>query len=177
MGRSKNCITVMNEIVYITDYCHTGHLKEAANELNSRSREVGEYCVYRLGQVDPREKPEYIPLSLRLAVSPGDLPKKDREEWQKAERELMMLMKAAHIMRSLVRTEMRLGEMLQEVPPFLTYHDAFLFFKSANWRLDYLLSPQICQRLDTARFASYSFIESWALKRAIFEGKYLTQPS
>jgi len=167
----------MNEVVFITDHCHTGHLKAASYELNNRSRDIAEQCVYRIGQVDPVKSPKHISLNLRLAVSRGSLPEKDKEKWQGAEKELVKLMKTAHIMKSLIRAEMRLGEMLQEVPQFLSFQEAFLYFKSTSWRLDYLLSSQARQRLDSARLVSYSFLESWVLRRAIFEGIYFTQPS
>lgn len=171
-------IGFMIENIYIlNEYYHTGQLRSAAYELNSRAADISEYCIYRIGQVDPREDPQTLPLRLRFAVQPQSLPRKDTIKWQRTHGEMTKLLNATHIMKSLSKTEMRLGEHLPEVPEFEGYHEAFTYFKSASRRITYLLSQEGLARLDSARLATYSFVESWALGRAVFDGVYFTSLS
>lgn len=165
---------IEQHIYIINEYYHTGQLRSAAYELNSRAADIAEYCIYRIGQVDPREDPETLPFRLRSAVQPQSLPQKETVKWQRTHGEMVKLLQGTHIMKSLLRTEMKLGEHLPEVSDFEGYPDAFVYFKSVSRRIEHLLSAKGSARLDSARLATYSFVESWALGRAIFDGVYFT---
>lgn len=158
--------------LYINEHYHTGHLRSASYELNNRSRDVTGLCIDRIGAVDPRE-PDFLPLKLRLACSPGEIPLKEKDAWSRSEREMLKLLMATHIMKSLIRTERRLEEYLPEKPPFEGYPEAFAYFQFTQKWLNFLLREGQRQ-MSSPALAVHSFITSWTLRRAIFEGKYLT---
>ncbi|RJP47744.1 MAG: hypothetical protein C4584_00070 [Armatimonadetes bacterium] len=115
------------------------------------------------------------PSRLRLAASPGQISLSTRDKWDGAEGDLFKLLKAAHVLRSSHQLRIKLSEFLVESPQFNSVTEALLFFEFARDRITHLLDASIEKRLDCLRLASYSYIESSILRRAIFEGVYLTK--
>lgn len=116
-----------------------------------------------------------FPLRLRLAVSQGQLSLAERAKWEEAEMDLFKVLKAVHVLRSSEKVEMKLSEFLTQSPQFYNATDALLFFEFARDRIANLLDANTQKKLDSLRIASYSYIESLLLRRAIFEGVYLTK--
>lgn len=166
----------MNEaLIYLGNNLNTKQLRSASYELNNWCLDVVDYCSFRVKQVDPR-KPDMIPLALRIATGSGNLPTKTRDRWQTAEERLFYLLRSVTKTSSPAKVALKLSELLQPIPPFRNYQEAFLFFDNTENRVLFLLSPEGQARLDSLKIVAASYIESLVLRRAVFEGVYLTKP-
>lgn len=164
-------------LLYITDNLHTGNIRHASSELDKRTLDIAHECTYRVGQVAAMGEAKGLvyPLRLRLAVSQGQLSLAERSKWERAEMNLFGVMKSAHVLESPSKVQMKLSEFLTESPQFYNATDALLFFEFARDRIANLLDTNKQKKLDSLKVASYSYVESLLLRRAIFEGVYLTK--
>lgn len=166
-------------LVYITDNLHTGNIRHASSELDKRTADIAHECTYRIGQVATIEggvaKGLLFPLRLRLAVSQGQLSLAERAKWEEAEMNLFGVLRTAHVLQSVSKVQMKLSEFLTQSPQFYNATDMLSFFEFARDRITNLLDPNTQKKLDSLRIASYSYVESLLLRRAIFEGVYLTK--
>lgn len=162
-------------VVYINSDQHTGHIKDAARELTDRCGEVVERCLLGINQVDPIYVVPHIPFRLKIAVRLPELRQSEKEKWLKSEDVVGSILRQIGINYKPLTIMLKLAEHLDQVPQLLTYQDARGYFGYTKRRLLHLDDQETQRKLGTIRHAAYSLVESVVLKRAVFEGVYLTQ--
>lgn len=164
-------------IIYINEGCHTGQLQDASQELAHRTLQIIGRCVENIGLINRTTDPQVLPLKLRSATSDAALSSKTQRVWTNDEKWVARLAVMAGILSYPHRVDLRISEHLSPVSGFSTAAGAILFFSSEAERVRYLLSPQARQRLDSLKFSSFAYVESRVLRRAVFDGVYLTKPT
>src|SRR3989344_4958817 len=97
------------------------------------------------------------------------------ERWLKSEDVVGSILRQVGINYKPITTRLKLAERLDQVPQLLTYQDVRGYFGYTKRRLLYLADQETQRRLGAVKHTAYSLVESVILKRAVFEGVYLTQ--
>ena len=161
--------------MYINPDQHTGHIKDAARELTDRCGDIVERCLLGIDQVDPTYAVPHIPLRLKIAVRLPELRQSERDGWLRSEDVVGLILRQVGIHYKPFTTKLNLAERLDQVPQLITYQDAWGYFGYTKRRLLHLADQETQRQLGTVKHAAYSLVESVILKRAVFEGVYLTQ--
>lgn len=164
-------------ILHLNEHLHTGHLRDASSELVKRMQDIVDFYMDRVSVVEPIPENCLPPLIIRKALSPGNLKRSTRGKWSTTEERLGDLLIDLRIFRNPNIVDYKIDRFLFRLPEFHTTKDALLFLRSTFGRLNYLLSDNIQQRLDSLRLGSYAYVESRVLNRAVFSGVYLVRPN
>ncbi|HBL51749.1 MAG: hypothetical protein A3D24_00715 [Candidatus Blackburnbacteria bacterium RIFCSPHIGHO2_02_FULL_39_13] len=155
--------------VYLSPDLHTGHARTVGFELAKRNLDILDFYLYRIEKitrVSPANK--HNPIFIRENLSQVDLSLRTRDQWESAEEKTLNILRKVGVETTPEKTDGNLEMTLEQTPPFLCTEDAKAFLSAAMNRINYLLSQECKDRLDTVRHAAYFYVESRLLNMAVF---------
>lgn len=163
----------LTEIIHITPDLHTGHITEAALDLTHTASQINERMVNFSKTHFSRIT---HPTTINALMHAKALTPSTKTNWDQREARLGRLLRAAKIIQGPWKVDSNIDNALLRVN-FQEPIDILLFLFRAQGRLDKLMDKDFFGKLDTLRFGAYAYVESRILRRAVFEGVYLTKPS
>jgi len=162
--------------IYFTEDFHTEHLQEASRDLIMKNFQVIDKCVENLQLLSPKLDSEVVHTRVKQYIDPFYVPARIHSEWNKKENWVSRMLVKAKALSYPEHVDSKLGEHLQSIDQFFAVDAALGFFYTAESRLKALLTMKAPHQLSFTGYGAYAYVESRILRKAIFNGVYLTSP-
>lgn len=162
------------EILYLTEDLHTGFLNEASYELLETTLQVTkrlEDLVEEVEMIAPETHSQGI---INGLITPTSLPDSVQQRWDRREVWVGRFLHTVKVISSPERADMKASSLLQQALPLEDVEAVENFLFATRERLNYLRGRRAIRRLGSLKLGAYSYVESRVLRKALFEGVYLT---
>lgn len=160
--------------IYLTNDFHREHLQEASRDLLEQNLVVIDRCRENLEMLSPKLSADIVQTRVRQLVDPYYVSKKVIANWNKREGWVSRMLVKAKAMSYPEHTDSKLGEQLHSINTFTATSAALGFFDTTEARLKTLLRMQAPQQLSFLGYGSFAFVESRILRKAVYNGVFLT---
>lgn len=160
--------------IYFSEDLHTGNLQEASRDLLEQNLKVTDKCIENLRELSPILSSDIVHSRVRQYVDPYYVTEDIVSKWNKKESWVTRMLAKTKIISYPEKTDMKLGEHLYSIDRFASVGDALEYFYSAETRLNYLISIKSPEHLSSLKYGAYAFAESRVLRKAVFQGVFLT---
>ncbi len=150
--------------IYLRPDLHTGHIAEASLDLLHTASQVTDRAID-----DAR-------VDFPNILNPKSLPPGMKGRWNQREKWVGRFLHMAKIIQDPWKVDLRLTEHLQRLCPLLEPTDILVFLRRAQKRINYFLTTDMpLENLGTLGLGTYAYVESRLLRKAMFDGVYLTK--
>lgn len=159
--------------LYIARGLHTGHIWEASLDLLHTSSQITGRAIDDVETHFPNLQPG----TMKGVLNSKSFPPGMRNRWSQREARMGRILHTAKVIQDPWKVDLGLIMHLQRIEMFQETIDILVFLRRAQKRIIYFLTTDMpLENLGTLGLGIYAYVESRLLRRAVFDGVYLTKP-